>query len=1029
MTWGRKMKKLLWLIQIFLFINIPFVYAQNYADLYWLFGQSVYGITYKKSDFSAQPDSIQNPSFGMGGSAVATDQYSGDLLFYSDGNLVYDRGHQLISGYTAGLNSSNVTNQGAVVSPVPGQANIFFIISNTATPVSGGNINAVRINMTLQGNAPSTNLPRYGVMQAPFNAGITNNSSEGMILVANPTGTAFWLITHQRGTSLFNVTPINSTGIANTSTQTYDLSGNGFPSMRVANLSYSMSANRIAVSPQDTSRNVQILNFSRQTGVLSYDTTIYNSANTDISSVPLDNYAIYDTEWSPDGTKLYISRHGGNGVTGMIYMYDRNNPSMTLLPVLSNPIFRSYSLKTGPDNNIYHLYRLNSGGPILTGQISNPNGTGGPVVYTPAIFGNINFNGRQFSETLPYQPLNIVNAGIEFYGDCFGTSTKFFPRLIPPADSYLWDFGDGQGSTDISPVHRYAQPGFYNVSLRATLGGQDSLLTLPVIIQQSDTLVLKNGPGGSILPTDTTICQDETLLLDASQPLASSYTWSVPGESGADYTVDTAGYYWVVGTYAGGCTSYDAINVNEYNFQLQVANQWYFGNTAGVDFNLIPPVALTDGVMNAPEGCTAVSDRNGDILFYSDGVNVYGRTGEILGQTIGGDNTATQSVLAVPFPQDETMYYIFTTREVYGDNSYLLSYSILDIKGRTGADPGIIPQNLVNIPLFIKSTERVTAIGGYGNNAILVVHEYGNNTFRLYPITANGIGNPRLFSTGSAHQFGSDISADGYLKVSPDGSTVAVALVSGSNNYVELFDYDTAGAISNFRQITFQETYPQYQVYGIEFAPTSNKLFVSLKGSTSRIYEFRLDSADINFTIQTGSILAEESMEIGALQLGPDGQIYVSINGNTSLARITANPDPLQPSQYILNGIDLAGRQSRLGLPNYVQNMSMGIGGAAAFVSGFCVGQPTLFSGQPTSSIDNFEWVVSELGDTIILFTSTNLQDTFIFVTAGDYVASLRIFNRCGLDTTIIQTITIKDPPPDPTIPDAMAICTGNEIL
>ncbi len=77
--------------------------AQNidYSDIFWLYGQSTYGITFRKSDFTAELDSIQNPNFGIGGSAVATDPITGDLLFYSDGDVVYDKGHQLISGYTA----------------------------------------------------------------------------------------------------------------------------------------------------------------------------------------------------------------------------------------------------------------------------------------------------------------------------------------------------------------------------------------------------------------------------------------------------------------------------------------------------------------------------------------------------------------------------------------------------------------------------------------------------------------------------------------------------------------------------------------------------------------------------------------------------------------------------------------------------------------------------------------------------------------------------------------------------------------
>src|SRR5690606_25210461 len=35
------------------------------------------------------------------------------------------------------------------------------------------------------------------------------------------------------------------------------------------------------------------------------------------------------------------------------------------------------------------------------------------------------------------------------------------------AQSYLWDFGDGQSSTEVNPVHQYVQTGNYTVCLTA----------------------------------------------------------------------------------------------------------------------------------------------------------------------------------------------------------------------------------------------------------------------------------------------------------------------------------------------------------------------------------------------------------------------------------------------------------------------------------------------------------------------------------------------------------------------------------
>ena len=81
---------------------------------------------------------------------------------------------------------------------------------------------------------------------------------------------------------------------------------------------------------------------------------------------------------------------------------------------------------------------------------------------------------------------------------------------------------------------------------------------------------------------------------------------------------------------------------------------------------------------------------------------------------------------------------------------------------------------------------------------------------------------------------------------------------------------------------------------------------------------------------------------MGALQLGPDGQIYAAINGSGVLGTINANEDTTQLSSYTPAGFTLApGTTSRLGLPNFTQVISNAFGGPSIDVSGFCFGQPT----------------------------------------------------------------------------------------
>ena len=52
---------------------------------------------------------------------------------------------------------------------------------------------------------------------------------------------------------------------------------------------------------------------------------------------------------------------------------------------------------------------------------------------------------------------------------------------------------------------------------------------------------------------------------------------------------------------------------------------WYFGANSGIDFNITPPKALSDGAMYSSEGCATICNENGQLLFYTNGVTVYNK--------------------------------------------------------------------------------------------------------------------------------------------------------------------------------------------------------------------------------------------------------------------------------------------------------------------------------------------------------------------------------------------------------------------
>ncbi|HMA05086.1 MAG TPA: PKD domain-containing protein [Methanomicrobiales archaeon] len=79
-------------------------------------------------------------------------------------------------------------------------------------------------------------------------------------------------------------------------------------------------------------------------------------------------------------------------------------------------------------------------------------------------------------------------------------AVQFIDRTAGNVTGWLWDFGDGTTSKDRNPVHTYAQPGSYAVSLTATNeAGSDTATRSDAIIATRGILPL---PGFVLPPTD-----------------------------------------------------------------------------------------------------------------------------------------------------------------------------------------------------------------------------------------------------------------------------------------------------------------------------------------------------------------------------------------------------------------------------------------------------------------------------------------------------------------------------------------------
>jgi hypothetical protein len=296
-------------------------------------------------------------------------------------------------------------------------------------------------------------------------------------------------------------------------------------------------------------------------------------------------------------------------------------------------------------------------------------------------------------------------------------------------------------------------------------------------------------------------------------------------------------------------------------------NIWYFGINAGIDFNSGTPIALTNGALSTNEGCATISNSAGSLLFYTDGITVWNRDHLAMPNGIGllGDPSATQSGIIVPKPGSPNVYYVFTVAATGGPDG--LRYSEVDMT----LDGGLGDVTAVkNIPLATFVTEKITVVKqANGIDFWVIAHDFSTNAFFVYSVTSTGVNStPVISNAGSLDSF----AGVGYLKASSDGSKLVQALY-----YVGIVDVLDFNATTGVVTLDFTFTPPFIEVYGVEFSPDGSKLYVGCWAHPD-IYQYNLALGTPAAIIASETIVGTASAGLGALQIAPDGKIYVAKN-------------------------------------------------------------------------------------------------------------------------------------------------------
>lgn len=449
---------------------------------------------------------------------------------------------------------------------------------------------------------------------------------------------------------------------------------------------------------------------------------------------------------------------------------------------------------------------------------------------------------------------------------------------------------------------------------------------------------------------------------------------------------------------------------------------WYFGAYAGLNFCSGTPVPLTNGALTTSEGCATICDPNCGLLFYTDGITVWNAIHQPMANTLPssvggalhGDPSATQSGVIVPRPQHPNIYYLFTVDANIGGNG--CKYSVIDMNLNGGL--GDVVPGQKNIMLFTPATEKITAVNHTNGYDIWVItHPWNANFFFTYLITANGFNPaPVTSTTGSMCTGGSDVTR-GYLKASPSGNYV-VAAIEGLDKY-ELFNFNAStGQLS----ILLSMPANYNSAYGVEFSPDGTYLYGSERWGTP-VRQWNVSSGNPAAIMATQTQVGTLSTAYGgALQLAVDNKIYLARSSQGYLGIIHFPNNPGFTCNYQDQGIFLAGKQSREGLPTFITSYF----NIADFTFQYqCFNDTTEFQITNVQQLDSAHWNFDDPASGVNN-TSSNWNSNHVFSAPGIYDVELVTF-RTGIGDTIVLPVEIYAYPV-PNLTPSSVICLGSSI-
>ncbi|MFZ4707993.1 MAG: PKD domain-containing protein, partial [Bacteroidales bacterium] len=564
-------------------------YAQKEANN-WYFGFQQ-AVNFATGNPALVANSAMNTPYG----STSISDSLGNLLFYSNGQIIYDRNNLMMPHGDKLLSNDNATSP-CVAFQKPGDQYQYYLFTVSGSPIDqkGPCVNYSVIDMRLNGGTGDI-IPTQKNIAVPA----ADSVYQTIGAVKHGSIDAYWLIVRNHGIpNQFSSFLVESSGVNQTpvvSSCALNYSASNLSQSEIIKISPNGKYLLYAARNQNSGNygDVELYNFNNITGQLSL-ALIFNTGERNTGA-----------EFSANSEYLYLSNSHWMPV---LLKHDCWITQFDLKKVNDITLFQNsaYVMVHDTLNHMpYGNLQLANNGKIYFVQ---PKDVGasytsylGVIDYPYLAEASCNIQLNLVHLTMPIiegLPTFVSSFMVQFdwKGTCVGDPVKFKSKFYPPPVSSLWNFddpssGSNNTSIDLNPEHVFSSSGVYNVSVT---------VVYPNGTSETSTRDVTISTGPSIEIGDTIyMCKGDSVQLTPGNGYA-GYLWN-NGSVNTSITVKDTGMYWVQVQNLGKCSSIDSVRIfyfNEIQFNedsVIVSPTTCGGNTgaiAGLEINGAQPFSF-----------------------------------------------------------------------------------------------------------------------------------------------------------------------------------------------------------------------------------------------------------------------------------------------------------------------------------------------------------------------------------------------------------------------------------------------------